>query len=256
MAKVRFGTGIAELRGSVGGSVYSRTHAGAVVRNRIVPVNPNTQAQDDIRSLFAQVAADWTNVDAATKQDWEDFAALVSVSNVFGETYTPTGRQMYQQCNMNTAIANSTILNTPGGVSYLFAYTALTGPAMDYYVKPTPPSFVGDDKSFLLSLTAGAVTTFESNANFNTPSATDDIQRLIVRATNIMRPTRQNRKPNFRLLGSYSAAVAGILDVVNEWNTVFGGTGYAINNSAQLEISVVNKGGLRSDPVLVNVETV
>lgn len=250
MAKVRFGTGVAEIRGSVGGSVYSRTHAGAIVRNRIVPVNPNTQAQDDIRGLFAAVAQLYTDLTVAQRSAWEDFAQLVNVTNVFGESYIPTGRQMFQQCNMNTALANSAVVPSgAGGPEYVFAFTPLLSPAMDYYVKPAPFSFVGDDKSYDLAVTAGDIVDFTSTANFIPPSASDDLQRVIIEATPLMRPTMRNRKTRFRLLASEAAAVADVLDVFVAYTTVYPTSGYQAGMTAGLRFSVVNKGGLRSDPI-------
>lgn len=252
MAKVRFGTGIAEIRGSVGGSVYSRTHAGAIVRNRIVPVNPNTQAQDDIRALFALVAANYTNLNAGQRQAWQDFADLVNVSNIFGESYTPTGRQMFQQCNMNLAMAASFPIPDAGsGPGVGFAPAFLTAPAMDYYVKPAPVFFASDDKSMELELTTGDVTSFVSNSNAIAPNATDDIQAIIVEGTDLMRPSIVNRSPRFRLLGSITATTNAPLDVLAEWNNRYGTGSYQAGMVAQLRVSIVNKGGLRSNPVLI-----
>lgn len=257
MAKVRFGTGIAEIRGSVGGSVYSRTHAGAIVRNRVVPVNPNTQAQDDIRTLFALVAANYTNLTPTQRNAWQDFADLVNVSNVFGESYTPTGRQIFQQCNMNLAMVGSfPIADAGSGPGIGFAPAFLTAPAMDYYVKPAPPTFANGDKSVDLLLTTGAVTTFESVSNALAPNATDDIQAFVVEATELMRPTIVNRAPRFRLLGSVGSTTNQPLDILAEWNNRFGAASYQAGMVAQVKISIVNKGGLRSDPVLLSATAV
>lgn len=248
MAKVRFGTGVAEIRGSVGGSVYSRTHSSAIIRNRIVPVNPNTQPQDDVRSLFSTIAQLYTDLTLAQKLAWEDFAQLVNVTNVFGESYTPTGRQMFQSCNTNLALASSSIQPGSGsGPTYTFAFSPLLGPAMDYYNKPTPPQFDADDKAMAIGLTAGAVSSIVSNADALAPNATDDIQTWIVQATELMRPTIINRKPQFRLLGAYPLPTDAALTLASDWNTRFGGGTYQAGMTAQFRFATVNKGGMRSD---------
>lgn len=250
MALVRFGGGVSEIRGSIAGNVFSRSHAGAIIRNRIVPVNPNTPAQDNVRALFAAVAQLYTDLDAAARQAWQDYADLLNETNVFGDTYTPTGRQVFQQVNMNTALVNSEVLASPGGgPEYTFAFTPLLGPAMDYYVKPAPPEFVGDDRSFVMTITAGSVSALDSAANLTPPNATDDIQRVIIEATDLMRPTIANRARKFRLLGSQAAAVAAPLDLLVPWNTVHGAGTYQAGQTMYLRLSTVNKGGLRSDPV-------
>lgn len=251
MALVRFGNGVSEIRGSIAGNVFSRSHAGAIIRNRIVPVNPQTQAQTDIRNLFSTVAQLYTDLTPAQRQAWDDYAQLVVKNNVFGDAYTPTGRQMFQECNMNIALTTTVLTDSPGGgPTYAFAFTPLLGPAMDYYVKPAPPSFDGDDKSMILTLAAGAVTAFGSNENFIPPNATDDIQVFLTEATDLMRPTIRNRARRFKFLGTSGGSIAAPLDIAAPWNTVFGGGTYQAGQTCQVKLSVVNKGGLRSDRVL------
>jgi len=259
MALVRFGNGVSELRGSIAGNVFSRGRAGAIVRNRTTPVNPNTQAQADFRYLFSQTAANYTTLTKSQQEAWTEYAQMLTFwRNRLGEPYTPSGRQVFQYCNTNLALVNSALNSaTPGAPTYNFQVGAqIVVPNFDLVTKPDPPLFFGGDKSFELTLTSGVASVYTSNSNALPPNATDDIQRLIVEATPIMRPTVRNRSNLYRLLNSYSVAVATSLDIVNDFNAVFNQTGLAAGQVGLVRITSVNKGGLRSDPVEITAVAV
>lgn len=91
-ALIKFGGGVTDVRGSIGGSVFSRNRYGAYARNRTIPVNPSSTAQQKIRSIMSVVRAAWFNtLTAAQRAAWASYAAAVQVQNRLGETITLTG---------------------------------------------------------------------------------------------------------------------------------------------------------------------
>lgn len=259
MALVRYGNGVSEFRGSIAGNVFSRGRAGAIVRNRTTPVNPNTQAQADFRYLFSQTAANYTTLTKSQQEAWTEYAQMLTFwRNRLGERYTPSGRQVFQYCNMNLALVNATLLaGAPGSPSYNFPVGAqIVDPNFDLVTKPDPPLFSNGDKSFILNLTAGAITAFESNAPAIPPNATDDIQRFIVEATPVMRPTMRNRSNLYRFINSFDGSVNTAIDIVSAYNLVFNQSGLTAGQTAYVRIATVNKGGLRSDPVEITAVAV
>ena len=251
MALVRFGNGVSELRGSIAGNVFSRGRSGAIVRNRTTPVNPNTQAQADFRYLFSQTAANYTTLTKQQQHNWDLYAQeLAFWRNRLGEPYTPSGRQVFQYCNMNLALANATIDSTYPTPSYNFPVGAqIVEPNFDLLTKPNPPLFANGDKDFQLGLATGQVAGFESVANALPPPASTDIQRVIVEATPVLRPTRRNRSNLYRFISSFNVSTAAPLDIRDSYVQVFFQQGLTAGMEALVRISTVNKGGLRSDPV-------
>jgi hypothetical protein len=247
MALVRFGNGVSEIRGSIAGNVFSRNGSGAIIRNRINPVNPQTQAQMDVRYLFGYLAARFADLTLTQKELWDEYAALLSFGkNKLGESISYSGRQAYQMCNSNLVLAGTQIISGPPP-TYSFALLNLTNtPVMNDTEKPPPIQFDFSDKSFNLILTAGAVTQFESVTSFVPPNAVDDIQAILVEATGLERPTIRNRRNRYRLLGSFDASSSSTLDILGQWNQVFGGGGYVAGMTAMLRMYVISKGGLRS----------
>lgn len=92
MALIKFGGGVADMRGSIGGTVFSRNRYGAIARNRTVPVDPSSTAQQKIRSIMSVVRNAWFNtLTAAQRTAWGTYAAGVEMTNRLGESVYLTG---------------------------------------------------------------------------------------------------------------------------------------------------------------------
>lgn len=65
---------IGDLRGSIGGQTYSRNKAGAFIRQRVKPVNPQTVRQQTARYRFGNMSIIYQNLSTAAKDCWEVFA--------------------------------------------------------------------------------------------------------------------------------------------------------------------------------------
>ena len=127
MALIKFGGGILEMRGSIGGNVFSRNRSGAYVRARTKPVNPKTQRQSAVRALMAAVTAAWLAVVTAVQRTtWKTYASNVTSTNKLGEVINLTGFNRYVQSNMAAqnaglpAIADGPTIFTLPGEDVLF----------------------------------------------------------------------------------------------------------------------------------------
>lgn len=91
-ALIKLGGAVADIRGSVGGTVYSRNRYGAYSRNRTIPVNPGSEFQTKIRSIMGQIRAAWfKTLTQANRDAWDAYAAAVSMTNRVGESVKLTG---------------------------------------------------------------------------------------------------------------------------------------------------------------------
>lgn len=252
MALVRYGNGVSEIRGSIAGNVFSRNRAGAIIRNRINPINPQTQAQNDIRYLFSQVANRWTLLTLAQRESWDEFAAKVTYQrNLLGEPYQMSGRQAFQICNTNLALTSAALSGPPVTYTFDLASTLLLTADQDMYVKPAPPAFDDGDKSFNLTIAAGTPNEFQSVQAFVPPNATNEFQVILAEATPIMRAGVRNRKNKFRLLGAYDASSVAVLDILTEFLIVHPSASVATGQTAQVRMWTINRGGLASDKIEV-----
>jgi hypothetical protein len=101
MALARFGGGVSELRGSIAGNVYSRSKAGAIVRNRQVPTNPNTVRQGIVRGWMQTATDGFKALTPEEVTSWNDFASTQIRFNRLGEPYTPSGKQIFTESYLN-----------------------------------------------------------------------------------------------------------------------------------------------------------
>lgn len=110
---IRSGMGM-QLSGSVGGVTASRNRYGAYLRNRTVPVNPNTSRQLAVRAAFAAATLAWAGLTDSQRQGWQDYATGTPVLNRLGETVTLSANCMFVRTNsFRLGIGSAVLLAAP-----------------------------------------------------------------------------------------------------------------------------------------------
>lgn len=99
MALIKTGGGISEIRGSIGGTTFSRSRYGATARNRSIPVQPNSTRQLAARQVFASLLEAWNGLDADQRTNWNTYAANVAMTNRLGETMYLSGQNHFIRSN-------------------------------------------------------------------------------------------------------------------------------------------------------------
>lgn len=172
MARILLGANLAEIRGSQGGTTYSRNRFGNYTRNKTSPVNPRTANQSATRSLFGGIAAAWRTLAASQRQTWTDAVASgrYDRTNNFGLTYRPTAFNVF--VGVNTALMSHTF-----NPSML-----MVAPAAQ---QPNAPTLVALTLQTPISATAWPVSTFYSGGLEDVPPG----YKLIFEATPPMSPS-------------------------------------------------------------------
>jgi hypothetical protein len=144
MAKAKYGGGIQDLRGSIAGQVHSRNTYGNYIRQKVSPVQPRTQRQLEIRELFTTLSRRFSQYLADGQQEaWRQAAASTPVRDVFGDSITLTGINLYNRLNSLRVLAGLDPLDEPPPVEEVealddftlnwnptsFAFTAAFAPA-------------------------------------------------------------------------------------------------------------------------------
>lgn len=101
MALIKFGNGVASISGRIDGTVFSRTRAGAVARGWSKPTSTPTFSQNQRRAAFAVVSAAYSALTGPQRDAWRVAAETAERQNRFGDKYTPAGRQMFMEVNLN-----------------------------------------------------------------------------------------------------------------------------------------------------------
>jgi len=134
MAIVIYGAPVDELRGSIGGVTFSRTHAGPVAKLRTKPRVPFSTPATLSSQLLSFFSGNW-NLTLTDQQriDWNTLAANTIWQNRLGENYSPLGINLYVRANTLLTLAlRSTQPVAPaaadeGEQGFTMDYAVLTG---------------------------------------------------------------------------------------------------------------------------------
>lgn len=189
---------VGQLSGSAGSTTASRNRYGAYIRNRAVPVNPNTVDQQLFRARFGNLSAAWRELSNNNKEGWSLLAPEVPRSDALGQSQVLSGQALYIGVNQNRlltgqAIAtNAPALDSPPTITALSVqvvgnptntigstFTVTGGTASNFLmVRATPPlspgkAFLGKNQFRVLGFVAGNATSPQAlatmyNAKFGT----------------------------------------------------------------------------------------
>jgi len=113
--------------GSKGSTVASHNRFGYYLRNRVVPVNPNTARQVAVRAAFGNLSTRWsTQLTAAQRAAWNLYGDNVPVINSQGTPINLTGSMMYVRCNTPRVQAGLPIVDVGPTTFSLPDFTAPT----------------------------------------------------------------------------------------------------------------------------------
>jgi hypothetical protein len=124
MAKVLFTAFLADIRGKVAGTVFSKNRGGAYARTKVTPSNPQTSYQSVVRQRLASFSASFRALTASQILSWNVAVQDFIGTNIFGNSVTPTGLQLYVKLNSNLDIIAATPITDPPLPVALSPFTA------------------------------------------------------------------------------------------------------------------------------------
>lgn len=124
MAKIKFSALVADVRGKVGGNVFSRNASGGYVRTYVSPVNPSTIPQQFVRAIFAVLTAGWRALTSANRTAWFEATPFYPYQDKLGETKTYTAQQLYMKLNQNLRTVGLPPIDVPATPAVFPAITA------------------------------------------------------------------------------------------------------------------------------------
>lgn len=113
MAKIKFTAVVADMRGKLAGSVFSKNRGGAYVRTKVTPVNPNTTAQATVREIFTNLAQAFRNLTPEQITAWNAAVDNFKGTDIFGDIKRPSGINLFQRLNLNLVNAGIAMIFNP-----------------------------------------------------------------------------------------------------------------------------------------------
>lgn len=195
--KIKWGALVVEGRGKAGGHVASRNRAGAYLRNKVTPTNPQTAYQVGARNRLSGLSAGWRALTASQRAAWNAAVSDYARTDIFGDLKNPSGFNLYQRLNNNLLICGESQINTPPVPESVFAFTSFSAAV----VTGTPA----------VNLTfAGAI------------PATDKVKLY---ATSPQSPGKSFVKSEYRLIDVLEFGDTSVHDAVSEYTAKFGSVG-------------------------------
>lgn len=152
---MKFGAIVTDGRGKIGGHVATKNRQGAALRTKSSPVQRRSNAQQLVKSRFTNLSQDWRDLTPAQRAAWNNAAPDFIQTNIFGDNYAPTGKNLYQLINQNILQGGGTAITDPINPISPTALTAFgigsnSDIAQTLTFAPTP---VGADEAILIEAT-------------------------------------------------------------------------------------------------------
>lgn len=198
MAKIQFGPIASDIRGSSGGTVFSRNKGGAYMRARVVGINPQSSKQTTVRANFGANAKAWSSIlTASQRAAWTFFAAANPIVNNLGASIQLSGLAMFQRLNRVLAqIGVAMILSPPVDLS-VPAMAAITG-ATATHVTP------------IIEITTAAQTVVAG-------------AKYYIYATGALNGGRTPAQNQYRFMGAFAGVAAAVVTAFyTAWSAAFG----------------------------------
>ena len=108
MARVTYGSGITEYKGSIGGITYQKNASGNIAKLRTdFTVNP-TSLQATYQNRLSFLVAYWASLTTIQQTGWDTFAAAHDHTTPWGDVKTLSGYQWFLSCNLRRMMYHST----------------------------------------------------------------------------------------------------------------------------------------------------
>jgi len=111
--KIKFGALVVDGRGKIGGHVASKNRAGAYLRTKVTPVNPQTVAQSIVRNRLTAFAQGWRGLTQVQRDAWNSSVGDFSKTDIFGDIKQPSGLNLYVKLNANLDQVNTAAIDVP-----------------------------------------------------------------------------------------------------------------------------------------------
>lgn len=186
---------MADMRGKIAGTVFSKNRGGAIARTKVTPSNPQTASQLVTRSRLTGFSQGWRGLTQAARDAWDTAVQNFPRTNVFGDSTILSGHQLYIGLNSQLLAAGASQIGTP----------------------PNPTGAAAISSPVLVAAVGASTLTIAFD-----PDPVPANTAFIVDATTSLSPGRSNVKNQFRQIGVLAAATASPGDIWAEYIAKFG----------------------------------
>jgi hypothetical protein len=124
--KFKPGPLVGQMSGSLGAFSASHNRYGPYMRSRVIPVNPDTEAQQLRRGYLTTASVLWKSLTEAERATWKSFASLNPITDALGASQTLSPNAACVQINARRLLCSLAALRVAPTVSAPSPLTVLT----------------------------------------------------------------------------------------------------------------------------------
>lgn len=128
------------ISGSYGSMTFSRNRYGLYVRSRVVPTNPGTSYQQNVRAQLVYVSQQWQQLDPDDQADWATWAENNPIIDSLGQQQVLSGHAAYVMINTRLRLRGDALIDEP---PLNPAPEPLTALSIDAAMTPSPAADLG-----------------------------------------------------------------------------------------------------------------
>lgn len=113
MARVTYGSGVTEFKGSVGGVTFQRNTSGPIIKHKTYFPNSPSEAQAIYQRNLAYLVSKWSTLTSTQRAAWDTYAAAHDHTNPWGEVRTISGYQWWLSQSLDQLIFGYSYPTTP-----------------------------------------------------------------------------------------------------------------------------------------------
>lgn len=113
MAIIRYGAGVTEIVGSIGGWTFQKNPTGNIIRLRPRQKKNPTEKQSIARNNHIKYLQEYQALSLEKKQLWRDYAELHNKENAFAQTKKLTGQNWFESTNHRLKSTNQAEIKIP-----------------------------------------------------------------------------------------------------------------------------------------------
>lgn len=112
MARIKYGSLVTEISGSIGGSTFQRSSSGNTLRNKPNPIRSTSPAQLLIRQYMKQAHAAWLAMESVERLQWQQFTAYSTPKIKHDKHVIMSGHNLYLKYQVSRLLAGLAIQDT------------------------------------------------------------------------------------------------------------------------------------------------
>lgn len=154
MPKIQLSALATDMKGKSGGSVFARNKGGLYFRNNPGAVQKKSFAWQNQKSRFTALSTSWRSLSNEERIAWEQMAESYPAQDAWGNSYIPSGYQLYMRLNGTLTSYNLDLLatpNSPGTWPEGYDEIDMYSPELDAFTPKTCASLRSyDNRNFYL----------------------------------------------------------------------------------------------------------